>query len=148
MSSAAGSDRWSPSACPRTVGYDGQPMIDRVRAMPGGIRLFLVYAALILAGIGLSLRSVVDLAISTPVSLEGLVVMVLLAYTIFTTTLVLQRKQAARSLALGLASLTVPLVPLLLLSRLIVEAIFVGTLGILLFRGLLRPEVRTYLSEP
>ena len=39
--------------------------------------------------------------------------MVLLAYTIFTTTLVLQRKQAARDLALGLASLTIPLVPLL-----------------------------------
>ena len=81
--------------------------------MPGGIRLFLVYAFLILAGIGLSLRSVVDLAISTPVSFEGLIVMVLLAYTIFTTTLVLQRKQAARNLALGLASLTIPLVPLL-----------------------------------
>jgi len=123
-------------------------MIERLRAMPGGIRLFLVYAALILTGIGLSLRSVIDLAISTPVSLEGLVVMVLLAYTIFTTTLVLQRKQAARSLALGLASLTIPLVPLLVLSRLIVEAVFVGTLGLLLFRGLLRPEIRTYLSEP
>jgi len=116
--------------------------------MPGGIRLFLVYAFLVLAGIGLSLRSVVDLAISTPVSFEGLVVMVLLAYTIFTTTLVLQRKQAARALALGLASLTIPLVPLLLLSRLVVEAIFVGALGLLLFRGLLRPEVRTYLNEP
>ena len=116
--------------------------------MPGGIRLFLAYAFLVLAGIGLSLRSVVDLAISTPVSFEGLVVMVLLAYTIFTTTLVLQRKQAARALALGLASLTIPLVPLLLLSRLVVEAIFVGALGLLLFRGLLRPEVRTYLNEP
>jgi hypothetical protein len=123
-------------------------MIDRVRAMPGGIRLFLVYAFLILAGIGLSLRSVVDLAISVPVSFEGLVVMALLAYTIFTTTLVLQRKQAARTLALGLASLTVPLVPLLALSQLIVEAIFVAAFGLLLFRGLLRPEVRTYLSEP
>ena len=123
-------------------------MLDRVRAMPGGIRLFLVYAVLIMAGIGFSLRSVVDLAISTPVSLEGLVVMVLLAYTIFTTTLVLQRKQAARGLALGLVSLTIPLVPLLALSRLIVEAIFVTALGLLLFRGLLRPEVRTYLSEP
>ena len=116
--------------------------------MPGGIRLFLVYALLILAGIGLSLRSVVDLAISVPVSFEGLVVMALLAYTIFTTTLVLQRKQAARSLALGLASLTVPLVPLLALSRLPIEAIFVAALGLLLFRGLLRPEVRTYLNEP
>ena len=123
-------------------------MLDRIRAMPGGIRLFLVYALLILAGIGISLRSVVDTAISTPVSLEGVVVMVLLAYTIFTTTLVLQRKQAARGLALGLVSLTIPLVPLLALSRLLVEALFVATLGLLLFRGLLRPEVRTYLNEP
>jgi len=37
---------------------------------------------------------------------------------------------------------------LLALSRLLVEALFVGTLGLLLFRGLLRPEVRTYLNEP
>ena len=123
-------------------------MLDRLRAMPGGIRLFLAYALLILAGIGVSLRSVVDTAISTPVSLVGVVVMVLLAYTIFTTTLVLQRKQAARGLALGLASLTIPLVPLLALSQLLVEAIFVAALGLLLFRGLLRPEVRTYLNEP
>ena len=131
-----------------TVGYHARRMLDRIRAMPGGIRLFLVYALLILAGIGISLRSVVDTAISTPVSLEGAVVMVLLAYTIFTTTLVLQRKQAARGLALGLASLTIPLVPLLALSRLIVEAVFIAALGLLLFRGLLRPEVRTYLNEP
>jgi hypothetical protein len=123
-------------------------MLRRIREMPGGIRLFLLYALLILAGIGLSLRFVVDQAISAPVSPEGVVVMVLLAYTIFTTTLVLQRKQAARGLALGLASLTIPLVPLLLLSRLVVEALFVGALGLLLFRGLLRGEVRTYLNEP
>ena len=123
-------------------------MIDRIRAMPGGIRLFLVYALLILAGIGISLRSVVDLAISVPVSFEGLVVMALLAYTIFTTTLVLQRKQAARALALGLASLTIPLVPLLALSQLPVEAVFVAAFALALFRGLLRPEVRTYLNEP
>ena len=115
--------------------------------MPGGIRLFLAYAFLILFGIGLSLRYVVDNAIAAPVSLEGVVVMVLLAYTIFTTTLVLQRKQAARGLALGLASLTIPLVPLLLLSRLLVEGVFVAALGLLLFRGLLRPDVRTYLDE-
>ena len=42
--------------------------------------------------------------------------MVLLAYTIFTTTLVLQRKEASRGLALGLASLTVPLAPYLLFT--------------------------------
>lgn len=116
--------------------------------MPGGIRLFLVYAFVILAGIGLSLRFVVDQAIAAPVSLPGVVVMILLAYTIFTTTLVLQRKQAARGLALGLASLTIPLVPLLALSQLVIEAVFVTALALLLFRGLLRAEVRTYLSEP
>ena len=115
--------------------------------MPSGIRIFLVYAFLILAGIGLSLRFVVDQAIAAPVSPLGVVVMVLLAYTIFTTTLVLQRKQAARNLAIGLASLTLPLIPLLLLGGLVVQAIFVSALAILLFRGLMRPEIRTYLNE-
>lgn len=123
-------------------------MVARIRAMPMGIRLFLVYAALILAGIGVSLRFVIDLAIGAPVSGPGVVVMVLLAYTIFTTTLVLQRKEASRGLALGLASLTVPLVPYLLASGLLVQATFAAALAVLLFRGLLRPEVRTYLSEP
>src|SRR3954468_22093313 len=99
-------------------------MFRRIREMPGGIRIFLLYGLLILVGVGLSLRFVVDQAISAPVSPEGVVVMVLLAYTIFPMTPVLQRKRAARGLALGLASLTVPLVPLLLLSQLIVEAVF------------------------
>jgi hypothetical protein len=116
--------------------------------MPGGIRLFLVYAVLILAGLGLSLRFVVDQAIAAPVSPLGVIVMVLLAYTIFTTTLVLQRKQAARGLAIGLASLTIPAVLLLATSPVPVAAtIFTAVLGILLFRGLLRPEVRAYLNE-
>jgi hypothetical protein len=123
-------------------------MLQTLRDMPGGLRLFLVYAFLILAGVGLGLRLVVDQAVDASVSFPGVVVMALLAYTIFTTTLVLQRKEAARGLSLGLTSLTVPLVPLLLLSRLPIEALFVAVLGILLFRGLLRPEVRAFLNEP
>jgi hypothetical protein len=122
-------------------------MVERVREMPGGIRLFLVHALGILFLIGASLRFIIDQAISAPVSLPGLVAMVLLAYTIFTTTLVIQRKQAARRLALGLASLTIPLIPLLVVSGLAVEAIFITVLAILLFRGLLRAEVGTYLNE-
>lgn len=122
-------------------------MLERVRSMPGPIRLFLGYAVLILVGIGLSLRFVVDQAIAAPVSPLGVIVMVLLAYTIFTVTLVLQRKQAGRGLAIGLASLSVPLVPLLILSQLMIEAIFVAALGLLLLRGLFRPDVRAYLSE-
>jgi hypothetical protein len=122
-------------------------MVALVRAMPGGIRLFLVYALVVLGLIGLSLRYVVDQAIGAPVSGPGVVVMVLLAYTIFTTTLVLQRKQASRGLALGLASLTLPLLVYLLLAGLVPQTIFIAALAALLFRGLLRPEVRSYLSE-
>jgi hypothetical protein len=122
-------------------------MLARLREMPGGIRLFLVYALMLLAGIGLSLRFVVDLAVGAPITPLGVVVMALLAYTIFTTTLVIQRKEAARGLALGLASLTIPAIPLLLLSGLFVLAIFMAALAFLLFRGLTRPDVRAYLHE-
>jgi hypothetical protein len=122
-------------------------VLQQLRAMPGGIRLFLVYALVILALIGLSLRFVVDLAIGAPVSGPGVVVMVLLAYTIFTTTLVLQRMQAARGLALGLSSLTLPLIPYFLLLGLIPHTIFMLVLAILLFRGLLRDDARAWLNE-
>ena len=122
-------------------------MVQQFLGMPGGLRLFLVYALTILALIGLSLRYVVDQAINAPVSLTGVVVMVLLAYTIFTTTLVIQRKQAARGLALGLASLTLPLTVYLLAAGLIPQMLFFAALSALLFRGLLRDEVRAYLNE-
>lgn len=123
-------------------------MFAQFSAMPAGIRLFLVYAFLILGGIGLSLRFVVDQAVGMSVSPIGIVVMVLLAYTIFTITLILQRKQAARNFALGLASLTIPLVPLLLLGGLVIQTVFVAALSLLLLRGLLGPDVRGYLAEP
>jgi predicted lysophospholipase L1 biosynthesis ABC-type transport system permease subunit len=122
-------------------------MLTRVREMPSGIRVFLAYAFLLLAIIGLSLRFVVDQAISAPISPLGLLVMCLLAYVIFTITLILQRKEAARSFALGLASLTLPAIPLLLLSGLPIHAVFVAALAALLFRGLLRPNVRGYLNQ-
>jgi hypothetical protein len=123
-------------------------VLDRIRQMPGGIRLFLVYAGLILVAIGLSLRVVVDQAIAAPISPLGVLVMILLAYTIFTVTLVLQRKQAARGLALGLASLTIPAVVLLATSPVHpATPFFVAAFALLLFRGLLRPEVRDYLDQ-
>lgn len=116
--------------------------------MPFGIRLFLGYALLIMVGIALSLRTVVDQATLAPVTLPGVVVMILLAYTIFTTTLVIQRKKAAFGLAIGLASLTIPLILLLAVSPVHPALlVFVGAFSLLLFRGLVRPEVRAYLSE-
>lgn len=120
----------------------------QLRAMPPGVRIFLGYALLVLGLIGLSLRWVVDQAISTPVSLPGIVVMVLLAYTIFTTTLVLQRKEAGRALALGLCTLTIPAMPLALLAAQPLLALIVGLLAVLLFAGLTRPAVRLWLNEP
>ena len=119
-----------------------------VRRMPGPIRLFLGYALILLVGIGLSLRYVIDLAISAPVSLPGVVVMVLLAYTIFTITLVLQRKEAARTLALGLSSLTIPVIPWAIVIGQPIVAIFFTALAILLIRGLRRGDVAAFLSEP
>ena len=123
-------------------------MLSQFRAMPGGIRIFLGYAFLVLGLIGLSLRWVIDQAISAPISLPGVVAMVLLAYTIFTTTLVLQRKEASRALALGLSTLTIPAVPLLLLAAQPVAGVVVGAFAALLFFGLTRPDVRAWLNEP
>jgi len=125
-----------------------QAVIASFLAAPGPIRLFLVYALALLAGIGLSLRFVVDMAIAAPVSLPGVVVMILLAFTIFTITLVIQRKEAARNLALGLSSLTIPLIPLALIGGQPIPAIFFAALALLLLRGLRRAEVRSWLSEP
>jgi hypothetical protein len=116
--------------------------------MPPGVRIFLGYGFLILGGIGLSLRWVIDMAISAPVSLPGIVDMVLLAYTIFTMTLVIQRKEASRSLALGLSTLTLPSILYLLLVAQPFVALFVTVIAVALFRGLTRPAVRTWLSEP
>lgn len=122
-------------------------MIQRVPTVPWGVVLFLVYAFVILAGLGLSLRYVIDLAIAAPVSLPGVVVMVLLAWTIFTITLILQRKAAARGFALGLSSLTLPTIAWFVLLGLPVFALFFAALAGLLFRGLRKSAVAGWLDQ-
>jgi hypothetical protein len=119
-----------------------------VRGMPWGIVLFLVYAFLLLAGAALALGPVVERAILIPITFEGLVLMALLAYTIFTITLVLQRKEAARGLSLGLVSLTVPAIPLALLWGQVILAVLLVALGLLLYRGLRAPRTRGWLDQP
>ena len=74
--------------------------------------------------------------------------MALLAYSIFTITLVLQRKEAARGLALGLVSLLVPAIPLALLWGQVIIAVFLLALGLLLYRGLRAPPARAWLDQP
>jgi hypothetical protein len=56
--------------------------------------------------------------------------------------------EASRGLALGLASLSIPAVPLLALSALLPAATVVAVVAVVLFRTMTRPAVRTYLSEP
>lgn len=115
--------------------------------MPWGIGLFLVYAFVLLAGAALALGPIVDKAVLIPITFEGIVLMALLAYTIFTITLVLQRKVAARGLSLGLVSLTVPAIPLALLWGQLIIAVFLAALGLLLFRGLRAPRARGWLDQ-
>jgi hypothetical protein len=83
-----------------------------------------------------------------PVSAIGVLWMLLLAYAIFTLTLVLQRKQAAFGLSLGLASLTIPLVLLLGLGAGLPGALFAAALAAILFLALLRPSTRGWFAEP
>lgn len=122
-------------------------MLQTLRAMPNGVRIFLVYAFLMLAILGLTLPLVVDQAVTAPVSAIGLVWMLLLAYLIFTITLVLQRKQAAYVLSLGLSSLTVPLIFVLGIFAGLPGAVFALALALILFRGLMLPASRRWFVE-
>ncbi|HEX8939587.1 MAG TPA: hypothetical protein VF763_05440 [Candidatus Limnocylindrales bacterium] len=123
-------------------------------AMPPGVKLFLAYGLALLAILGLSLRWVVDQAIDAPVSPIGVAWMALLAYTIFTVTLVLQRKHAARGLALGLTSLLIfPFGALAWfgltgVASQVPATLFLLALAGLLFRGLTLPSARAFFVEP
>ena len=115
--------------------------------MPAGVRLFVAYALVILVVIGVALPGIIDEAVLTPVTGPGVVAMLLLAFTIFTLTLVLQRKRAAHGLALGLSSLTIPLVAFFLLGGVPVAAVVAAALAAGLFAGLMRPRARAWFHE-
>jgi hypothetical protein len=123
-------------------------MIETLRSMPGGVRIFMAYAFVVLAFVGLTLPLVIDQAVEAPVTDIGILWMLLLAYLIFTMTLVLQRKQAAYLLSLGLASLTIPLIGVLGLYAGLPGAIFALVLAVILFRALRRPASRSWFTEP
>jgi hypothetical protein len=118
-----------------------------VRGMPWGVALFLVCALLLLAGVGLSLGAVVDQAVLVPITPLGVVLMALLAYTIFTVTLVLQRKSAARALALGLTTLAVPAVPLALLANQLVGALLIAIVALTVVMGLRASATAAWLDQ-
>ena len=117
------------------------------RAMPVGVRVFLAYGLVLLALLGLLLPRIVEQAVTAPVTPIGLVWMLLLAYLVFTLTLVLQRKQAAYGLALGLATLTIPLVPLFAIGAGIPGGLAAVALCALVFASLRPSAVRRWFSE-
>lgn len=125
-------------------------MLQLVRQMPRGVLLFLGYSFLVLAFLGLTMPIVIDEAVEAPISFIGVVWMALLAYLIFTMTLVLQRKQAAYSLALGLTSLLLPLALLSLFSPQggTLGAVLAVTIFAILAVSLRRPSSRAWFVEP
>lgn len=109
--------------------------------MPIGVIVFLVYGFIMLGIIGLTLPKVIELAIEAPVSPLGLIYMLLLAYLIFTITLVLQRKQAAYTLALILALIGLPVFLFQILGW------FVTIAALIVIVALLRPASRAWFTE-
>ena len=123
-------------------------MLELLRQMPGGVRLVLAFGFVLLAGIGLTLPLVIDQAIEAPVSPVGLLWMLLLAYLVFTLTLILQRKQAGWLLSLGLASLSLPLTAILFTWGGVPAAAAGVILVLALFLSLRRSRSRAWYSEP
>lgn len=123
-------------------------MWQTVRAMPPGVLVFLGYSFVVLSVLGLSMPVVIDQAVQAPITFIGLVWMLLLAYLIFTMTLVLQRKQAAYMLSLGLTSLLLPLATVLLFAP---AGWIISIAAVLLFIvvvwSLRRPRSREWFSE-
>jgi len=124
-------------------------MWQTVRAMPPGVLVFLGYSFVVLSVLGLSMPVVIDQAVQAPITFIGLVWMLLLAYLIFTMTLVLQRKQAAYMLSLGLTSLLLPLATVLLFAPAgWILSIAAVLLFIVVVWSLRRPRSREWFSEP
>lgn len=122
-------------------------VVELLRQMPAGVRVVLGFGFLLLAGVALTLPLVIGQAVEAPVSAVGLLWMLLLAYLVFTLTLILQRKQAAWMLSLGLASLSVPLAFVLWVWSGLVGALIGVAIGVVLFLSLRRERSRAWFSE-
>jgi hypothetical protein len=123
-------------------------MLQLIRQMPPGVLLFLAYAFVVLSILGLTMPIVIDQAVQTPVTFIGLVWMGLLAYLIFTMTLVLQRKQAAYGLSLGLTTLLLPLAAIVIFGAggWILSIVLVVAFGVMVW-ALRRPRSREWFCE-
>lgn len=123
-------------------------MWDVIKAMPPGVLLFMGYSLLVLSILGLAMPIVIDQAVAAPISFIGIVWMALLAYLIFTMTLVLQKKQAAFGLSIGLTSLMLPAAAIMLFAPggfvISIAAVVLFAIVVLALR---RPRSRAWFSE-
>ena len=98
-------------------------------------------------------QAIIAEAVEAPVSIGGIIYMALLAYLIFTIVMTLQRKEAAWSLAVGLATLGLTLIflapegatVLVLVAPLRWPAFIIAIVCLVLLR---RPASRAWFSEP
>jgi hypothetical protein len=122
--------------------------MDDLRGMPPGVIVLVGFGLLLLAALGLTLPIVINQAIDAPVSPTGILWMLLIAYLVFTLTLVIQRKQAAWNLSLGMASLVVPLTLILWQWAGLAGALAGLGIGLVLFLSMRGGHVRAWFSQP
>jgi hypothetical protein len=122
-------------------------MLEDLRRMPRGVAVVVAFGLVLLGALGLTLPLVISQAIDAPVSPVGIVWMLLIAYLVFTLTLVLQRKQAGWGLAIGMASLVVPLTLILWQWASAIGALAGVAIGAVLFLSLRNRRSRGWFSE-
>jgi hypothetical protein len=129
--------------------------------MPFGVRLWFIWAFVLLAVTGLLLPRIiefVDFSQKAPFSLLGIFMMFELAVVLFAITVAMQRKRIAHRFALGIAILAAPILaglpPILLdfppKAAAGWQGLFVPVglvISVVLIVGLLRPRSRAYFSE-
>ena len=129
--------------------------------MPIGVRLWFIWAFLLLAGTGILLPRIiefVDFSERAPFSLLGIFMMLELAALLFGITVAMQRKRIGHRFAIGIAILAAPMLaglpPILLdfppKAAAGWQALFVPVglaISIVLVVALLRPSSRAYFSE-
>jgi hypothetical protein len=129
--------------------------------MPIGVRLWFIWAFVLLAGTGILLPRIiefVDFSERAPFSLLGLFMMLELAALLFGITVAMQRKRIGHRFAIGIAILAAPMLaglPPILLDfppEAVAgwQALFIPIgllISLVLVIVLLRPSSRAYFSE-
>jgi hypothetical protein len=145
----SGASRRTRSRGDSIAPWQNPPVLQQLRDMPRGVLVFLVYAFLLLALVGLTTPLIINQAVESPISPIGVVWMLLLAYLIFTITLTLQRKQAGYPLAIGLSTLTLPFVLFMYFSPAqLLGAAIALLIALIVIGSLRRPTTRTWFVEP